>query len=326
MTVPGTAHHSARTGAVRSASFTGGSVSAQSVEGTSSMPPSSPGLGSLAQQHVRVLAQRHEGEPHAHRSLGSRRLAGSVPSMPCAWALQSRCSGHIRHDGRLGVQRLAPRSISACAKSPARFAGVSVRRQAPDLLLGRGQRLLHREQPGDHPLDVAVDGRGARAEGDGRDRRRRVGADARQLQQLVFRLREAAAEALGDDPGALVEIAGAAVVAEPGPRREHVVELGRSQRLHRRPAREEALVEGDDGSDRGLLQHDLGEPDRVGVRRAPRPRAPRQVAALAVVPMQQRARPYPAQRGGIAVVFLPHQPWASRGPRGRARSSPSRII
>ena len=45
VTVPGTAHHSARTGAARSASFTGGSVSAQSVEGTSSMPPSSPASG-----------------------------------------------------------------------------------------------------------------------------------------------------------------------------------------------------------------------------------------------------------------------------------------
>ena len=128
----------------------------------------------------------------------------------------------------------------------------------------------------------------ARAEGDGRDRRRRVGADARQLAQLLLRLREAAAEARSATiRGALVQIAGAAVVAEPRPGREHVVERRRGQRLHRRPARQEALVEGDDRADRGLLQHDLGQPDRVGVRLAPRRRPPRQIAPLAVVPVEQ---------------------------------------
>ena len=125
--------------------------------------------------------------------------------------------------------------------------------------------------------------------------------------------------------GALVQIAGAAVVAEPRPLREHVVELGRGQRLHRRPAREEALVEGDDRGDRGLLQHDLGQPHRVGVRHAP---------AGARQGRSRRSRSYQsssgagrvlARPGGIAVAFLPHShglSWASR----RARSSPVRII
>ena len=67
---------------------------------------------------------------------------------------------------------------------------------------------------------------------------------------------------------ALVQVARAAVVAEPRPGGEHVVERRRGERLHRRPARQEALVEGDDGLDRRLLQHDLATARRGRDRRA----------------------------------------------------------
>ncbi len=209
--------------------------------------------------------------------------------MPCAWAAQSRCSGHIRHEGRLGVHRLAPRSISACAKSPARFAGVSVpaRRRISSLAAGSGfltanSRAITRSM-------LPSTGVARCAEGDGGDRRGRVGADARQLAQLLLRRGELAGEALGDDAGAGVQIAGAAVVAEARPRGEHVVERGRGECRNRRPARQEALVEGDDGCHGGLLQHDLGQPDRVGVGHAPRRRPPGQIAPLAVVPVEHGA-------------------------------------
>ena len=61
-------------------------------------------------------------------------------------------------------------------------AGALPRRQ-PCLLLADdrlrlGQRRLDRKQPGDNPFDIAVDHRRRFVEGDRRDRRRCVGADA----------------------------------------------------------------------------------------------------------------------------------------------------
>ena len=87
---------------------------------------------------------------------------------------------------------------------------------------------------------------------------------------------------------AFVQVARAAVVAKPRPGGEHVVERRRGQRLDGRPAGKEAQVEGDDGFDRRLLQHDLAEPDAVGVGALARRHAPGQVAALLVVPGEQR--------------------------------------
>ncbi|ODR93757.1 hypothetical protein AUC69_04140 [Methyloceanibacter superfactus] len=68
---------------------------------------------------------------------------------------------------------------------------------------------MHREQPRDHALDIAVDRGGARAEGDGRDGRRRIGADAGEFAQLGLGLRKGAAMLVGDDASAGMKIAGA---------------------------------------------------------------------------------------------------------------------
>ena len=246
-------------------------------------------LGALAQQHVAVLAQGDEGEADALRALGAlqpqRQRRGD--------ALRARrrnrdCTGQTRHDGRRGVQMPAPRSIIACAKSPARRGGVSVAARRFNSGFAAGQRLAHGEQARDHALDVAVDRRCGLAKCDRGDGRRGVGADARQLLQLGDGRRKLAAQILGNRDGALVQVAGAAVVAEPRPGGEHVVERRRGQRLDGRPAGEEAQIEGDDGFDRRLLQHDLAEPDAVGVGALARRHAPRQVTALLVIPSEQR--------------------------------------
>ncbi len=49
----------------------------------------------------------------------------------------------------------------------------------------------------------------------------------------------------------------------------------------------ETLVIGTDGNDRRLLQHDLAEPDVVGLGWRAGGAAPRQIAPLAVVPGKQ---------------------------------------
>ena len=93
-----------------------------------------------------------------------------------------------------------------------------------------------------------------------------VGADARQHLQLRYARGEFSPELAGDDRGAFVQVAGAAVVAKASPGGEDVVERRGGQRLDCRPAREELEVVGNDGFHRRLLQHDLGDPDLVGIR------------------------------------------------------------
>ena len=92
----------------------------------------------------------------------------------------------------------------------------------------------------------------------------------------------------GDHLRAGVQVAGAGVVAKPGPGGQHGFQRRRGQRVHRREAAYEAFIVGYDRRDRGLLQHDLAEPDAVRDRRLAGLRAPRQAAPMAVIPAQQR--------------------------------------
>ena len=93
---------------------------------TSAMPPSRPRRRPRPQQHAIVAA----AAPRRRRR-GAARLP---PSAPCAAASPARppraprqaaSHGQTAQAGRFGVQIVAPRSISACAKSPGRSAGTS---------------------------------------------------------------------------------------------------------------------------------------------------------------------------------------------------------
>ena len=91
----------------------------------------------------------------------------------------------------------------------------------------------------------------------------------------------------GHDIGAGMEIAGAGVVAQPGPGREHVVERGTGQGVDGRPALEEAAEVVADRGHGGLLQHDLRQPHVIGIGAFPGRGAPRQGATMSVVPGKQ---------------------------------------
>ena len=80
-----------------------------------------------------------------------------------------------------------------------------------------------------------------------------------------------------------MQVAGAAVVAEPLPQLQHVLLVGGGEVGERREGGEEPLEVRDDGGDRGLLEHDLADPDAVRVAVGP----PGQVAAVAVEPGEQ---------------------------------------
>ncbi|MCY1532437.1 hypothetical protein D9M68_677120 [compost metagenome] len=111
---------------------------------------------------------------------------------------------------------------------------------------------------GEHALDVAVQNGGALAVGERGDRRRGGAADAGQRGDGFGRGREAAVPVARDLLGAAMQVAGAGVIAQPGPIGHHVFLAGRGQGSHVREAFKEAVVVGDDRRDLRLLQHDLG--------------------------------------------------------------------
>ena len=102
------------------------------------------------------------------------------------------------------------------------------------------------------------------AKGEGEHGARGGAADPRQRHHLLQPLREEAVMEVADLLGRLVQVAGAGVIAEPGPVVQHLVDGGVGQRQHVGKAGHEALIVGNDRSDLGLLQHDFRDPDPVG--------------------------------------------------------------
>ena len=90
--------------------------------------------------------------------------------------------------------------------------------------------------------------------------------------------------------GGGVEMSRTRVIAKSGPQLEHVLERRCSERAHIRPAGSKAREIRRDRLHGGLLQHDLGEPDAVRIGALAMSGAPRQHAAVPIVPGEQRGR------------------------------------
>jgi hypothetical protein len=121
------------------------------------------------------------------------------------------------------------------------------------------------------------------------ERRRGVGPDARQV------LRARRPPVARDDPRRLPQAQRAAVVAEPDPLAQHVLQRRRRKGVRGRPARQPRLVAREHPGDLRLLEHDLRDEDRVGIAGAP----PRQVATLALIPAQEPRGPIGRHRGEV---------------------------
>jgi hypothetical protein len=167
------------------------------------------------------------------------------------------------------------------------FGGRDAFGEAADFSFRGGQRLFDGKEARHHALDIAVDRSGAPAEGDRRDRGCRVGADARQARECRLVRRKPAIVAFDHGPRAGVQVARPRVIAEPGPRLEHVVERACGQRGNARPALEKACIIGCDRFDGCLLQHDFGKPDPVRIGLFAGRGTPRQRAPMPVVPGEQ---------------------------------------
>ena len=143
-------------------------------------------------------------------------------------------------------------------------------------------------EPSHDALDIAVDRGGASIESDGGNGRRGIGANTGQRTQSSNFAREFAGMSLDHDAGAGMQVAGARVIAESLPELQNLVERGCGQRPNIGPTCHESVEIWADSRHRRLLQHDLAEPDAVGIGLHSGRRPPRQIAAMAVVPGKQR--------------------------------------
>ena len=257
---------------------------------------------------------------HQHETVGAARdKSGAAAQRPFPLRHASRkCLGIAARVCRAafvpGTQRAGRRLRRADGGAEihhglGEIAGAPWRRQSArqpgNFRLRRRQRRVDRIKPRDDALDIAVDRRRRRIERDGGDGGGGIGADAGQSAKTLFARGELTAVPLDHDAGASVQIAGAGVIAEAGPGLEHVVERRRRQRPEIGPARQKACVIGPDRLDRGLLQHDFGQPDAIRIGALSRRRAPRQLAAMAVVPGQQVQGPRRRKRGRGLVALSP---------------------
>src|SRR5438132_73304 len=65
--------------------------------------------------------------------------------------------------------------------------------------------------------------------------------------------------------GRAVQVAGPAIVSQPFPQAQNLLFLGGRQIGNRREGDEKTLEIGNHGGDLGLLQHDLADPDAIGI-------------------------------------------------------------
>ena len=148
------------------------------------------------------------------------------------------------------------------------------------------ERFAQIHQARKHPADVRVQGWGGKVEGNGSNRAGGVAPDAWQRAQGVQVRGQLAAVLLAEQPGALVQVARAAVIAQPFPGLQHVLLRSRRQAFQVRKSAHKAFKVWNDGFDLGLLEHNFGNPDAVGRDI----RTPGQMPGVLVVPREQRRR------------------------------------
>ena len=145
----------------------------------------------------------------ARRRRPRRAAAACRPSAPCTGSSsgspstqrQAVVAQRAEHAAR-PLRRADRRAeihhrLGEIARPVGRHQRLDAGRGSPAWRAGSGVR--DREEPRHHPLDIAVDHRRRPVEGDRRDRRRRVGADARQFAQAGLGVGKAAARQRRDE-------------------------------------------------------------------------------------------------------------------------------
>ena len=260
--------------------------------------------GALAQHDGAVWTHRPIGEAAPGRPYRLRRAARQV-------FRQSLFEGDARRAQRTTPAGglLRPAHTRAQIHQSLRViagpdAGRQFRRQRTDALPRRRQCFGDAEQPGDDPFHIAIHHRRRPVEGDGGDGGGGVGADAGKCLEFLCGFGEVSGEVSAYRLGASLQVAGAGVIAKPLPGVQHIVEACLGERADVRPTHREGSEIGDHRGDGGLLQHDLGEPDAVGIG--------------APAPPWRRAEA-PRQRPSVGAVPIKHAPGNLRARRPRRR-------
>ena len=137
-------------------------------------------------------------------------------------------------------------------------------------------------QTGHHPQHIAVHRRFPHTKGRRGDGAGRVRSDTRQSQQVLIAIRKRTQ--LRHDFCRLLQIAGTAVIAQPLPELHELLLRCAGQRLHRGERLQKTGIIPQYRRHTGLLQHDLRDPDAIGITRVP----PRKVPGVFPIPHQQR--------------------------------------
>jgi|GEM_PF-12925 len=141
------------------------------------------------------------------------------------------------------------------------------------------------KQPGDDADDVRIEDGDSSIEGEGGNGSSRVGADARQLAQNLGIIGNAPPVPGNNLTRGPTEISGARVISKPFPELENLFLIRAGERNDVWELLHPSLVERDHRRDGGLLQHELGDQNRIGIAGA----TPRQVAAVFQEPPVHRA-------------------------------------
>ena len=248
-----------------------------------------PGAGAAARGRRRAARRRPRRGAAGLRA--SAPCAGRSPARRARARRKPRSTDTARRPASSASRCVAPRSISACAKSPVRCGGISdaASRLMTGFAAGNSSSTANSRVTTRSTLPST--GTAGRIEGDRADRRRGVVADAGQRAQRFEVVAEIRRRAVRPPRARRRAGCGRARNSRARPRRAARRRAGAAaSAVDRRPARQEFGVIGPDRLHGGLLQHDLRQPDPVGIGALARARPPRQHAAVAVVPGEQIGR------------------------------------
>ena len=130
--------------------------------------------------------------------------------------------------------------------------------------LRRGGRNRDEGPAGKDPDDVRIEGHGREAVGKGADGGRRVGPDSGECEKFLLLVGDLPSVSVDHRLGRRMEPAGARVIAKPLPRREDFAFGGLGQRCRIGKELYPSPEFRQDRRDRGLLEHEFGDQDRVG--------------------------------------------------------------
>ena len=183
-----------------------------------------PGAGAAARGRRRAAPRRPRRGAICLRALAP--CAEIPPDGRARAPRKPRSTGTARRPAAWASRWWRRDPSSACAKSPARRGGNSDAASRLMVGLAAGNASSTANSRDTTRSTLPSTGTAGGIEGDRRHRRRGVVADARQRAQGFDAFGKNPAVALDHRAGAGMQVAGAGVIAEPGPGAQHVVELG----------------------------------------------------------------------------------------------------